>query len=181
MGKFFTSVAALQFVLVAASVQPVSTSTTIQSASLDELSKISAVRTIGTAGLPIHINISLVPDAVAPPDAALQTLPIGLTASAYAESGIASFHSGGLTANGENALVSSMTAAHRSLPFGTKVRVTNRMNGRFVVVRINDRGPFIPGRVIDLTPAGAQALDFSGLAPVTLALEDDGTILSVNY
>jgi rare lipoprotein A len=63
-----------------------------------------------------------------------------------------------------------MTAAHRSLPFGTKVRVTNRRNGRSVVVRINDRGPFVRGRVIDVTPAGARALGFSGLAPVVVAV-----------
>jgi len=98
----------------------------------------------------------------------------GLTASAHAESGIASVYSGGRTANGNRAHASGMTAAHRSLPFGTKVRVTNGINGRSVVVRINDRGPFITGRVIDLTAAGAQALDFSGLAPVTLVLERDG-------
>jgi rare lipoprotein A len=54
------------------------------------------------------------------------------------------------------------------LPFGTQVRVTNKRNGRSVVVRINDRGPFLRGRVIDLTPAGARALGFSGLARVTL-------------
>ena len=64
----------------------------------------------------------------------------------------------------------ALTAAHRSLPFGTRVQVTNRRNGRSVVVRIIDRGPFIRGRVIDLTPAGARALGFSGLAPVTLAV-----------
>ncbi len=50
---------------------------------------------------------------------------------------------------------SAMTAAHRSLPFGTKVRVTNKHNGKSVVVRINDRGPFIRGRVIDLSKAAA--------------------------
>jgi rare lipoprotein A len=61
-----------------------------------------------------------------------------------------------------------MTAAHRSLPFGTKVRVTNRRNGRSVVVRINDRGPYIRGRVIDVTPAAADALGFSGLTTVSL-------------
>ena len=103
-----------------------------------------------------------------PQDAALQGLPADLPASAYTESGIASRYSGGVTANGEDALVSGMTAAHRSLPFGTKVRVTNGINGLSVVVRINDRGPFIAGRVIDLTPAAARALDFTGLAPVTL-------------
>ena len=63
-----------------------------------------------------------------------------------------------------------MTAAHRSLPFGTIVRVTNSQNDRSVVVRINDRGPFTPGRVIDLTPAAARALGFSGLARVRLSV-----------
>jgi rare lipoprotein A len=63
-----------------------------------------------------------------------------------------------------------MTAAHKSLPFGTMVRVTNRNTGRSVVVRINDRGPFVRGRVIDMTPAAAHAIGFSGLAPVTLSV-----------
>jgi rare lipoprotein A len=87
-----------------------------------------------------------------------------------AESGIASVYgyAGEKTANGEFAKPSGLTAAHKTLPFGTKVRVTNKRNGKSVVVRINDRGPFIRGRIIDLTPAGAQALGFSGLAPVTV-------------
>jgi rare lipoprotein A len=55
------------------------------------------------------------------------------------------------------------------LPFGTKVRVTNRRNSRSVVVRINDRGPFTRGRIIDLTPAAAGELGFTGLAPVSLS------------
>jgi rare lipoprotein A len=63
----------------------------------------------------------------------------------------------------------AMTAAHKSLPFGSQVRVTNKKNGRSVTVRINDRGPFVRGRVIDLSPAAARALGFAGLAPVTLA------------
>jgi rare lipoprotein A len=88
-----------------------------------------------------------------------------------AYSGIASVYSGGRTANGEYASAGALTAAHRTLPFGTMVRVTNNSTGRSVVVRINDRGPFVRGRVIDLTPAGARALGFSGLAPVTLAVE----------
>jgi rare lipoprotein A len=86
------------------------------------------------------------------------------------QSGIASVYSYGRTASGEHVTASGLTAAHRSLPFGTKVRVTNKRNGRSVVVRINDRGPFVRGRVIDVTPAGAQALGFSGLAPVVLAV-----------
>jgi len=87
------------------------------------------------------------------------------------QSGIASVYSGGRTANGERAHAHGLTAAHRTLPFGTKVRVTNKRNGKTVVVRINDRGPFIRGRVIDVTPAAARALGFSGLAPVVLDIE----------
>ena len=89
---------------------------------------------------------------------------------AMGETGIASVYaySGGKTASGERANPGGFTAAHRTLKFGTQVRVTNRRNGRNVVVRINDRGPFVRGRVIDITPAAARALGFSGLASVTL-------------
>jgi peptidoglycan lytic transglycosylase len=92
--------------------------------------------------------------------------------SAMAESGIASVYaySGSKTASGERANPAGLTAAHRTLAFGTHVRVTNRSNGRSVTVRINDRGPFVQGRVIDITPAAAIALGFSGLAPVKLEL-----------
>src|SRR5579862_9663017 len=94
--------------------------------------------------------------------------------SASAQSGIASIYSGGRTADGERASASGLTAAHRSLPFGTMVRVTNHSTGRSVVVRINDRGPFVRGRVIDLTPAGARALGFDGLANVSLDVVSHG-------
>ena len=77
---------------------------------------------------------------------------------------------GGLTANGEQAVIGGMTAAHRSIPFGAKVRVTNKANGKSVIVRINDRGPFSGGRIIDLMPATAKALGFSGLTPVTIVV-----------
>lgn len=99
---------------------------------------------------------------------AISTVAAPLVASA--QSGIASVYaySGGRSASGERASPSGLTAAHRTLPFGTRVRVTNTANGHSVVVRINDRGPFVRGRVIDLTPAGAHALGFSGLAHVTL-------------
>jgi rare lipoprotein A len=98
------------------------------------------------------------------------TLLFCIATEASAQSGIASVYAykSGRTANGERTASSALTAAHKSLPFGTKVRVTNEKNGRSVVVRINDRGPFVRGRVIDLTPAGAHSLGFSGLAPVTL-------------
>ena len=74
----------------------------------------------------------------------------------------------GKTANGEMFVPSKLTAAHRTLPFGTLVRITNLRNGRTVIVRINDRGPFTKGRVIDVTPAAAAELKFSDLTPVTL-------------
>lgn len=98
------------------------------------------------------------------------TMTVGISNYASAQSGIASVYSGGRTANGEQALAHRMTAAHRSLPFGTMVKVTHRKTGKSVVVRINDRGPFIRGRVIDVTPAAARALGFNGLAPVELAV-----------
>jgi peptidoglycan lytic transglycosylase len=90
---------------------------------------------------------------------------------AFAESGVASVYStesGNRTASGQRLNPGALTAAHRSLPFGTKLRVFNSKNGRSVIVTINDRGPFVRGRVIDVTPAAARALGFSGLAPVTL-------------
>lgn len=90
---------------------------------------------------------------------------------AQAQSGIASVYAykGGKTASGERANPGELTAAHRSLPFGTRVKVTNKKNGKTVTVRINDRGPFVRGRIIDLTPAAARQLGFSGLAPVNVS------------
>jgi rare lipoprotein A len=75
---------------------------------------------------------------------------------------------GGTTSSGDAFSSSQFTAAHLTLPFGTLVRVTNISNGRTVIVRINDRGPFSKGRAIDVSPAAAKVLRFSGLAPVTL-------------
>jgi rare lipoprotein A len=94
----------------------------------------------------------------------------GAVTSGAAETGLASIYSyhGGKTASGEHARAAELTAAHRTLPFGTKVRITNRNNGHTVVVRINDRGPFKRGRVIDVTPAAATRLGFSGLTRVTV-------------
>ena len=79
------------------------------------------------------------------------------------------FH-GRRTANGEHFNMNSMTAAHKTLPFGTKVKVTNRSNGKSVVVRINDRGPYVRGRVIDLSRAAAARIGMlgSGTARVSI-------------
>jgi rare lipoprotein A len=77
----------------------------------------------------------------------------------HAENGIAAFYGGGRTASGEVSSPNGLTAAHRTLPFGTKVLVTNVRNGRTVLVRINDRGPYGRGRIIDLSRAAARELD----------------------
>lgn len=88
--------------------------------------------------------------------------------------GLASYYAqryhGRRTASGERFDVRKMTAAHRTLPFGTQVRVTSEANGRSVVVRVNDRGPFVAGRVIDLSPAAARQLDMirAGIVPVRM-------------
>jgi len=83
-------------------------------------------------------------------------------------SGIASVYNDKDTASGEPMDPAAMTAAHRTLPFGTEVTVVNHDNGCSAVVRINDRGPFVQGRVIDLSPAAALALGVDGLASVSL-------------
>jgi rare lipoprotein A len=79
------------------------------------------------------------------------------------------FH-GRTTANGETYDMDGLTAAHRSLPFGSRVRVTNQATNESVVVRINDRGPFVGNRVIDLSRAAAKAVRLigPGVAPVRL-------------
>ena len=81
------------------------------------------------------------------------------------------FH-GNLSASGEIYNQDELTAAHRELPFGTQVLVTNLNNGRSVVVRINDRGPYVDDRLIDLSAAAAQVLGMvnSGIAPVQLQI-----------
>jgi rare lipoprotein A len=84
--------------------------------------------------------------------------------------GIASIYSNVIekTASGEDTRAEDLTAAHRSLPFGTMVRVDNRDNGLSAVVRITDRGPFTRGRVIDVSQIAGRELGFSGLAQVCL-------------
>lgn len=80
------------------------------------------------------------------------------------------FH-GRRTANGERYDMHGLTAAHKTLPFGTKVRVTNVANGKSVVVRINDRGPFVRGRTIDLSRGAAQAVGMLGAGVAQVRLE----------
>ena len=94
-----------------------------------------------------------------------------LVQPAHAETGIASRYStGGQTASGRQASAGDFVAAHRTLPFGTRVRVENLSNGRSTVVTIIDRGPFVRGRIIDVSPAAARALGFSGLQRVRISV-----------
>ena len=88
--------------------------------------------------------------------------------------GVASYYAhdfhGKLTSNGETFDMNSLTAAHRTFPFGTKIRVTNLTNGKAILVRVNDRGPFVDGRIIDLSMGAARAIDLiqTGTAKVRL-------------
>lgn len=86
------------------------------------------------------------------------------------ECGLASVYSTTIeeTASGEDTRAEDFTAAHRSLPFGTLVRVNSQENGRTTVVRITDRGPFIDGRIVDVSQIAARDLGITGLAQVCL-------------
>jgi rare lipoprotein A len=95
----------------------------------------------------------------------------GVSGAMAGQSGIASVYStesGSRTASGTRLNPGGLTAAHRSLPLGSRVRVTNSSNGRSIVVTVNDRGPFVRGRIIDVTPAAAHALGFTSTARVTV-------------
>jgi len=101
-----------------------------------------------------------------------------LSGDGFIEEGVASWYGkdfhGKKTANGEIYNMYGMTAAHRILPFGTKVRVTNLQNGKTVVVRVNDRGPFVANRIIDLTQSAASQIGMltSGTARVRVESVD---------
>jgi rare lipoprotein A len=101
---------------------------------------------------------------VAPSFATSRAAAVG-RASWYGE-----FHHGQLTASGETFDMMQLTAAHRTLPLGTRLRVTNLENGRMVRVRVNDRGPYVDGRILDLSLEAARALDMveRGVVPVRL-------------
>jgi rare lipoprotein A len=96
----------------------------------------------------------------------------GMATPGAVQRGLGTFYGkeqhGGPTASGERFNMHKMTAAHRTLPFGTRVRVTNTRNGRSVEVRINDRGPYGRGRIIDVSEAAARRLDMidAGVVPV---------------
>ncbi len=115
-----------------------------------------------------------VPVALPPPPAPSPAALPPLEQPSFVQSGLASLYGPNLqghrTANGESLDIHAMTAAHRNLPFQTVVRVTAPSTGKTVKVRINDRGPFIAGRVIDLSDAAARVLGIAadGTAPVRI-------------
>ncbi len=92
--------------------------------------------------------------------------------TSYRSGGLASYYwRGQRVASGGRFNPNAMTAAHKTLPFGTRVKVTNKRNGRSVVVTINDRGPFIRGRVIDLSKGAARVIQMTGAGVVPVSLE----------
>ncbi|MDL2307291.1 septal ring lytic transglycosylase RlpA family protein [Desulfovibrio sp. OttesenSCG-928-C06] len=103
-----------------------------------------------------------------------------LNVDSFVEEGIASWYGpdfhGKQTANGERYDMHGMTAAHKLLPFGTMVRVTSLENGKSVIVRINDRGPFVDNRIIDLTRSGAEAIDMLGPGTARVRIETIGAV-----
>ena len=139
------------------------------------------MRALATMVLPLMLIVSAAAqdsDVAAIPAVAASAVPIA-DMETEIDGGMASYYgnelAGNRTANGERFDPGQLTAAHRTLPFGSMVRVTNMSNGDSVIVRINDRGPFAHGRVIDISQAAAREIGMhrSGTARVKLALLAD--------
>jgi rare lipoprotein A len=111
------------------------------------------------------------PPRTAPPRAEPAPRPPATTTQEGTASWYGNPHHGKKTASGETYDMNALTAAHRTLPLGTRVRVTNTENGRSVVVRINDRGPFRDGRIIDVSRAAARELGATGHGLFSVRLE----------
>ncbi|MCL9981795.1 MAG: septal ring lytic transglycosylase RlpA family protein [Erythrobacter sp.] len=127
------------------------------------------------ASAEIAASAEIVPLVEAPIDTPAESQPVEAAVATPLGSGSASYYAskfhGRRTASGEAFDNGAMTAAHRSLPFGSLVRVTNIANGRSVVVRINDRGPFTRGRMIDVSRAAADELGLVARGHATVELE----------
>ena len=109
-----------------------------------------------------HANRSVVSDRAAPVRTATLTIPAERATETHS-SGIASYYTEGTrTASGERFNTRELTAAHPTLPFGTRLRVTNVTTGKSVTVRVNDRGPFVRGRVVDVSYSAAESLGMVG-------------------
>ena len=107
---------------------------------------------------------------------AAQHKAIPRSAPSHVQQGKASYYGGAalnghLTASGERFNPNALTAAHPSLPFGTRIRVTNLSNHRQVVVRVNDRGPFVKGRILDMSTAAAKKIHMTGQGVAQVRLE----------
>ena len=116
----------------------------------------------GISAIPVPAELDdpfqLQRDSLAAPDVAKELGKLFMVTEGQASYYADRFH-GRLTANGERFNMHELTAAHKSLPFGSMVRVTNLANGKKVLVRINDRGPYIKGRIIDLSLEAAKEID----------------------
>jgi rare lipoprotein A len=124
-----------------------------------------------------HKQASLAPSETKPelqkkPEVAVRSVETEQLRVTSTQSGMASYYwEGQMTASGARFNPQALTAAHRTLPFGTKVRVTNKRNGKSVVVTINDRGPFIRGRIIDLSSAAAGVIGMKGAGVASVTVE----------
>ena len=136
------------------------------------------MRAFSAMMIPLLLTVSAAAQEVEAIDQADQSV-VDIDEETEIGGGMASYYgnelAGNRTASGERFDPGQLTAAHRSLPFGSMVRVTNTSNGDSVIVRINDRGPFAHGRVIDVSQAAAREIGMhrSGTARVKLALLDD--------
>jgi rare lipoprotein A len=126
---------------------------------------IKAAALTAALGCVLATSVAITPSLARPHPARATTADFG---SAF--SGIASVYHDRMTASGEHMNPNAMTAAHKTLPLGSIVTVRNHHNGRSITVRINDRGPYVRGRVIDLSPGAARVLGVDGLAPVSLSV-----------
>ncbi len=115
------------------------------------------------------------PPVVVPPPPRVEEPQECIVANVFRQEGVASWygrtHHGKKTANGELFDMNAMTAAHRQLPLGTRIKVTNVANGRTAEFRVNDRGPYARGRVLDLSHRGAQVLGFVDAGTTRVQIE----------
>ncbi|HZY09833.1 MAG TPA: septal ring lytic transglycosylase RlpA family protein [Bacteroidota bacterium] len=125
----------------------------------------------------LFITMNLLIGCVSAPRFTFAKYQSGIGEGTYSiyEEGMASYYAdefhGRTTSNGETFDMNQLTAAHRTLPFNTKVLVTNTLNGKAVTVRINDRGPFVDDRIIDLSLAAARAIDLVGPGTAKVKLQ----------
>ena len=142
--------------------------------------RISTYAVVGMVGM-LGVSSTHVAKSADTPVTATKSTPTPEKKHWY-QVGLASWYGGGFqghaTASGENYNMTDLTCAHRSLPLGTLIRVTNLVNHKSVVVRVNDRGPYLATRVIDLSYAAAHFLRFDGTAKVRLDILNHGAELA---